>query len=68
MVPPRRKVSPRGFLCLAAAEAADVMVIDDDDSSGSDGSMVSVYDSLSSVVSVDTNSSIFLDSDDFSWL
>lgn len=54
----------------AAADSAEVMVIHDDDSSGSsdsDGSMVSIdsslsYSSLSSVVSVDTDSSIHLDS------
>lgn len=48
-----------------AADSAEVMVIHDDDSSrssDSDGSMVSVDSSLSSVVSVDTDSSIHLDS------
>eukprot|EP00064_Thunnus_orientalis_P018263 superscaffoldBa00004149_g18358 len=53
-----------------AADSAEVMVIHDDDSSGSsdsDGSMVSIdsslsYSSLSSVVSVDTDSSIHVDS------
>ncbi|XP_045917252.1 E3 ubiquitin-protein ligase rnf8 isoform X1 [Micropterus dolomieu] len=51
-----------------AADSAQVMVIDDDDddssrsSSDSDGSMVSIDSSLSSVVSVDTDSSIHLDS------
>ncbi|XP_042247356.1 E3 ubiquitin-protein ligase rnf8 isoform X2 [Thunnus albacares] len=52
------------------ADSAEVMVIHDDDSSGSsdsDGSMVSIdsslsYSSLSSVVSVDTDSSIHVDS------
>lgn len=44
-----------------AADPAQVMVIHDDDSSGSsdsDGSMVSIDSSVSSVVSVDTGSSI----------
>ncbi|XP_042359360.1 E3 ubiquitin-protein ligase rnf8 isoform X1 [Plectropomus leopardus] len=48
-----------------AANSAQVMVIHDDDSSrssDSDGSMVSIDSSLSSVVSVDTDSSIHLDS------
>ncbi|XP_070782087.1 E3 ubiquitin-protein ligase rnf8 isoform X1 [Enoplosus armatus] len=48
-----------------AADSAQVMVIHDDDSSSSsdsDGSMVSIDSSLSSVVSVDTDSSIHLDS------
>ncbi|XP_041814717.1 E3 ubiquitin-protein ligase rnf8 isoform X2 [Chelmon rostratus] len=47
------------------ADSAQVMVIHDDDSSrssDSDGSVVSVDSSLSSVVSVDTDSSINLDS------
>ncbi|XP_051264226.1 E3 ubiquitin-protein ligase rnf8 isoform X2 [Dicentrarchus labrax] len=47
------------------ADSAQVMVIHDDDSSrssDSDGSMVSIDSSLSSVVSVDTDSSIHLDS------
>ncbi|XP_039982009.1 E3 ubiquitin-protein ligase rnf8 isoform X2 [Xiphias gladius] len=47
------------------ADSAEVMVIHDDDSSRSsesDGSMVSIDSSLSSVVSVDTDSSIHLDS------
>ncbi|XP_049914515.1 E3 ubiquitin-protein ligase rnf8 isoform X1 [Epinephelus moara] len=53
----------------SAADSAQVMVIHDDDSSrssrsssDSDGSMVSIYSTLSSVVSVDTDSSIHLDS------
>ncbi|XP_017267264.1 E3 ubiquitin-protein ligase rnf8 isoform X2 [Kryptolebias marmoratus] len=50
---------------IRSAEVAEVMVIHDDDSRSSDGSMVSVFSSLSSVVSVDTDSSIFLDSDEF---
>lgn len=57
-------------MCFPAAQSADVMVIHDDDSSrnsdsndsimssGSDDSMVSIDSSLSSVVSVDTDSSI----------
>ncbi|XP_029281174.1 E3 ubiquitin-protein ligase rnf8 isoform X2 [Cottoperca gobio] len=49
-----------------ADSGAQVMVIHDDDSSSrssdSDGSMVSIDSSLSSVVSVDTDSSIHLDS------
>lgn len=54
------------FVCVPAADSAEVMVIQDDDSSqsssSSDGSMVSIDSSLSSVVSVDTGSSIHLDS------
>lgn len=49
----------------AADSGAQVMVIHDDDSSlssDSDGSMVSIDSSLSSVVSVDTYSSVHLDS------
>ncbi|KAI3364191.1 hypothetical protein L3Q82_011005 [Scortum barcoo] len=48
-----------------AADSSQVMVIHDDDSSrssDSDSSMVSIDSSLSSVVSVDTDSSIHLDS------
>ncbi|XP_043963186.1 E3 ubiquitin-protein ligase rnf8 isoform X3 [Gambusia affinis] len=48
-----------------AAAIAEVMVIHDDDSSRtSDSSMVSINSSLSSVVSVETDSSIHLDSED----
>ncbi|KAM9703769.1 E3 ubiquitin-protein ligase rnf8 isoform 3-T3 [Menidia menidia] len=50
-----------------AADVTEVMVIHDDDSSrtsDSEDSMVSIYSCLSSVVSVDTDSSIHLDSDD----
>lgn len=55
------------FLCFTAAESAEVMVIPDDDSSSnsdsnSDSSMVSIDSSLSSVLSVDTDSSIHLES------
>lgn len=53
------------FLCFTAAESAEVMVIPDDDSnsdSDSDSSMVSIDSSLSSVLSVDTDSSIHLES------
>ncbi|KAM4712792.1 E3 ubiquitin-protein ligase rnf8 isoform 2-T2 [Anableps anableps] len=47
------------------ATIAEVMVIHDDDSSrSSDSSMVSINSSLSSVVSVETDSSIHLDSED----
>lgn len=53
----------------SAAESAEVMVIPDDDSSSnsnsnsdSDSSMVSIDSSLSSVLSVDTDSSIHLES------
>ncbi|XP_030577664.1 E3 ubiquitin-protein ligase rnf8 isoform X1 [Archocentrus centrarchus] len=51
----------------SAADSVEVMVIHDDDSSrssdsGSDGSMVSVDSNLSSVFSVDTDSSIHLES------
>lgn len=48
-------------VCFPAAASAQVMVIHDDDSSDSD-SMVSIDSSLSSVVSVDTDSSIHLGS------
>ncbi|XP_014908606.1 E3 ubiquitin-protein ligase rnf8 isoform X1 [Poecilia latipinna] len=48
-----------------AAAIAEVMVIHDDDSSRtSDSSMVSINSSLSSVVSVETDSSIHVDSED----
>lgn len=53
------------FFCFPAAVSEEVMVIHDDDSSrssDSDSSMVSIDSSLSSVVSVDTDSSIHLDS------
>uniref|UniRef100_A0A1A8JTE5 E3 ubiquitin-protein ligase CHFR n=1 Tax=Nothobranchius kuhntae TaxID=321403 RepID=A0A1A8JTE5_NOTKU len=53
----------------SAAAIAEVMVIHDDDSSSSissDGSMVSIYSSFSSVVSVDTDSSLHSESDDSS--
>ncbi|KAM4522113.1 E3 ubiquitin-protein ligase rnf8 isoform 2-T2 [Odontesthes bonariensis] len=52
---------------VQSADVAEVMVIHDDDSSrssDSEDSMVSIYSSLSSVVSLDTDSSIHLDSDD----
>ncbi|XP_062415500.1 E3 ubiquitin-protein ligase rnf8 isoform X3 [Pungitius pungitius] len=44
------------------ADSAQVMVIHDDDSSDSDSSMVSIDSSLSSVVSLETDTSIHLDS------
>lgn len=51
-------------VCFAAADSVEVMVIHDDSSrsSDSDGSMVSIDSNLSSVFSVDTDSSIHLES------
>ncbi|XP_041832222.1 E3 ubiquitin-protein ligase rnf8 isoform X2 [Melanotaenia boesemani] len=67
LIAERKDEQACGRNIVQSAHTTDVMVIHDDDSSrssDSDGSMVSIYSSLSSVVSVDTDSSIHLDSDD----